>query len=1003
MKLLLLMPLLLMVQVLWAQVQVTGKVVDPNDQPIVGATIKVKGANVNAVSGVDGSFSISAPQNGALVVSYVGYQNVEVAVSASPLTVRLTPVENSLSEVVVTGYTTVQRKKFAGATASVPPAEIRRQPFGSFDQALQGQASGISVVANSGQPGASAQVRIRGNGSINGGNVPLYIMDGIEISAADFASLNQGDFERVEVLKDAAATAMYGSRGSNGVIVISTRRGRAGQLQLTYDAQLGFSQLPKDRLEVMNSRQKIDYEMGRTFRPNPYGWSDAEADSLRNVNFNWQDALFQKGMTHQHMLSAAGGSQTSRMFASLSYLDQEGIVKTTGLKRYTARINVDNTINNFRFGVNLQGGFSRINNTSEGNTFLSSPLNAIRWANPYERAINPNTGEYQQTPNAQGQLVGELTSGQPNPAMELFLNKNSSNQLKGIAVSYLEFHFPFAKGLSARTNWGIDYTQNETSAFTSPRTSTGLARQGILTRAFNRNFRYTGTTSLNYKATFGEHELDAGLFTEVVKGQYRNMGFTGYGLTNGFENEAGITPGSTTNPNYIPSVGGNGTSNGILSYFSIINYGYAGKYYATLVGRRDGSSRFGVNRRFANFGSIGFTWVPTEEAFMEGQNIFNDLRLRASIGTTGNQTSPPAGDFPIPTFGRISYAGTTGWGAGQAIGQPGNLDYTWEQQRTINVGVDFSVLRSRLSGSVEFYDRLTGGKDKGGLFYDIPRDPSGNGYTSFPSNFGQVRNRGVELMLRGDVIRTRDFTWNIQANITYNKNRIVTLPQDSLPTSTTFLAEDHPINSLYLVRYAGVDPATGNALYYKRDGSITPSFSVGDRVYVGTPDAPWYGGISSTVSYKGLDLSAQLNFFLDRVMYNNDLNSIANPSYYFDNMWVGMAREWRKPGDITDVPRPSAGAVSSTGAPANPYQTATTRFLDDASYWRLRNVTLGYTLPASLVSKAKIRTVRVFVQGQNWWTKTDYRSFDPEATGTSLVGAQYPALVQTTFGLTVGF
>lgn len=995
MKLFLLLPLLLMVQVLWAQVQVTGRVVDPNDQPIVGATIRVKSANVNAVSGVDGSFSISAPQNGVLVVSYVGYQTQEVAVASGSMTIRLAAVENSLSEVVVTGYTTVQRKKFAGATAAVPPAEIRRQPFGSFDQALQGQASGISVVANSGQPGASAQVRIRGNGSINGGNVPLYIMDGIEISAADFASLNQGDFERVEVLKDAAATAMYGSRGSNGVIVISTRRGRAGTLQLTYDAQLGFSKLPKDRLEVMNSQQKIDYEMGRVFRPNPYGWSDAEADSLRNVNFSWQDALFQTGVTHQHMLSASGGSQNSKMFASLSYLDQEGIVKTTGLKRYTARVNVDNTINNFRFGVNLQAGFSRINSTAEGNTFLNSPLNAIRWANPYERDIDPTTGEYQQTGGP-----AYLYSGQPNPAMELFLNKNWSNQLKGIAVSYLEYHFPFLPGLTARTNWGVDYTQNEGSNFTSPRTSVGLARQGALTRTFNRNFRYTGTTSLNYKATFGEHELDAGLFTEVVKGQFRSSGFTGYGLTNGFDNEAGITPGSTTNPNYIPAVTGNGTQNGILSYFSIINYGYAGKYYVTLVGRRDGSSRFGVNRRFANFGSVGLTWVATEESFMENQNVFDDLRIRASIGTTGNQTTPPAGDFPIPTFGRISYAGTTGWG----LGTPGNLDYTWEQQRTTNLGVDFALLRNRLSGSVEFYDRLTGGKEKGGLFYDIPRDPSGNGFTTFPSNFGQVRNRGVELMLRGDVIRARDFTWNIQGNITYNKNRVVSLPQDSLPNSTTtFLAVDHPVNSLYLVRYAGVDPATGNALYYKRDGSTTPVFSVGDRVYVGTSDAPWYGGISSTISYKGLDLSAQLNFFLDRVMYNNDLNNVANPDYYFDNLWVGMLREWRKPGDITDVPRANAGAVGSTGAPANPYQTATSRFLDDASYWRLRNVTLGYTLPTSLVSKAKIRTARVFVQGQNWWTKTKYRSFDPEATGTSLVGAQYPALVQTTFGLSVGF
>jgi hypothetical protein len=258
-------------------------------------------------------------------------------------------------------------------------------------------------------------------------------------------------------------------------------------------------------------------------------------------------------------------------------------------------------------------------------------------------------------------------------------------------------------------------------------------------------------------------------------------------------------------------------------------------------------------------------------------------------------------------------------------------------------------------------------------------------------------------MLRGDVIKTRDFMWTLQGNITYNKNRVVELPQDSIATGITFLAENHPVNSLYLVRYAGVDPATGNSLYQKRDGSTTPVYSVNDRVYVGTSDAPWFGGLSTTFSYKGLDLSAQVNFFLDRVLYNNDMNNVTNPTYYFDNMSVHVLREWKKPGDITDVPRPGASAVTATGAPSNPYQSATTRFVEDGSFWRLRNVTLGYTLPTSITSKVKLRSARLFVQGQNWWTKTKYQSFDPEMTGTQLVGAQYPSLVQTTFGLSIGF
>lgn len=987
-KLLLATGLLFCVQILWAQVQVTGKVTDQKDgSPLPGVTVTVKNAQRSTVTNAEGSFSISAPENGTLVFTSVGYQSIERPVS-NAANVTLTAGENAMTEVVVTGYTNIQRRKFAAAISSVNSTEVRKQPFGSFDQALQGQASGVSVVANSGQPGANAVVRIRGNGSISGSNTPLYIMDGIEISAADFATLNQGDFERVEVLKDAVATGMYGSRGANGVIVISTRKGRSGQIQLNYDAQVGFSDLPKDRLEMMNSQQKIDYEMQRG---NPYGWSDEEADSLRKVNFNWRDALFQTGVTHQHMLSASGGSQNSRFFASLSYMNQEGIVKTTGLKRYTARVNVDNTIKNWRFGLNVQGGFSRIQSTSEGATYTNQPLNAIRWANPYERDINPLTGTWQETgfsPTTSNPRRGQgtLTSGQPNPAMELFLNYNWTNQVKGIATSYLEFHFPFLDGLYARTNWGIDYSQNEAAVFGSPQVSTGASKQGSLSRSLGRTFRYTGTTSLNYKQNFGEHEVEGGLFTEIVKADGRSFGFTGYGFTNGFTNEAGITAGSASNANYIPVVSGNGAQSSLLSYFTILNYGYARKYYVTLVGRRDGSSRFGVNNRFANFGSAGLTWNVLEEKFMKTVTAFNDLRLRASIGTNGNQLAP-AGEYPIPILGRVSYSGVSGW----APTQPGNLDYTWETNRTINLGLDFGFLNRRLSGTIDLYSRKTMN-----LFYSLPVDPAGSGFTEIPSNFGNLRNRGFELMLRGDVVKSKDFNFTIQGNLTYNQNKILDLPQDSIATSTTILAKGFPVNSLYLVRYAGVNPETGNAQYLAKDGKGTETFSVNDKVILGTSDAPWYGGINTTVAYKGIDLSAQLNFFLKRVMFNNDLSNVTNPDYYWDNMSVHLLNEWQKPGDITNVPRP-------TSSGGNAYQDETTRFMQDASFWRLRNVTLGYNFPASLLTRAKMRSARIFVQGQNWWTKTKFESFDPEMTGTSLVGAQYPALIQTTVGLTIGF
>lgn len=956
--------------------RITGTVSSKDDGlPIPGATVKVKGVNLGTSTGANGEFTISVPKSATqLEVSSVGFVNQTIAVgSASSLNVVLVSDTKVLNEVVVTGYSSIQKRTFSGATANINSKEVAKQTFGSFDQALQGAAAGVSVMANGGQPGQQAVVRIRGNGSINGVNTPLFILDGIEISAADFQTMNQGDFESIEVLKDAVSTGIYGSRGANGVFVITSKRGKAGQVQINYDYQLGQSTMPEDRLLVMNSEQKINYELQRG---NPYGWSKAEGDSLKKVNFSWKDELFRTARTEQHQISASGGNEASKFYASLGYLDQEGIVKTTGLKRYTARANVDNTVKNFKFGLGVQGGFSNRTNTSEANTFLSSPLNAIRWSNPYEVANLPD-GSYNQSGGAG---TGQLGSGQPNGAMELFLNYNFNKQIKGVATSYLEYHIPAVKGLFLRTNWGVDYTQNENATFTDPRVSGGIARQGILTRSMNRNFRYTGTTSLNYSATFGKHEISAGVFGEVIKNDFRSFGFTGYGFTNGFTNEAGITPGSATTPNYIPAVSGNGEQYGLMSLFGTLNYGFDGKYFINVVARRDGSSRFGLNNKWANFGSVGAVWLASEEEFIKDLAFISSLKFRASYGTTGNNG---ADLYPIPQFGRTSYAGIGAWSPTVA----GNPLLTWEINSTANIGVDFSVMSNRINGTVEVYNRNTTDQ-----FYNLPVDPSSGGFTTIQSNFGKVRNQGIEVSLNSDIIRTAKFTWNIGANVSYNKNEIMELPRDNVISGVTVLAKGSPINTLFLVPYAGVDPETGNALYRKLDGTTTQTFNVADKIKYGTSDAPLFGGFTTRFQYAGFDLSAQANFFLGREMYNNDLNNIINPTYYFDNMHISMLNEWTPNNKITDVPRPG-----------NPYRAQTSRLIDDASFWRLRNVTLGYTLNSKTVKKLKVRSARVFVQGQNLFTITSFRGFDPEATGTSLTGAQYPSLVQTTFGLSVGF
>jgi TonB-dependent starch-binding outer membrane protein SusC len=972
----------------WAQNKtVTGKISDTKDgTPLAGVTISVNGQAVGA-SKTDGTFSVSVPSKAQVfILSSVGYSDLETAITTGIMDIKMTKGENkSLSEVVVTGYSTIQRKKYSGSSVNVNIEDVRTQTFGSFDQALQGGAPGVSVVANSGQPGRSAEVRIRGNGSINGGNAPLYIMDGIQINGADFATLNQGDFERVEVLKDATATALYGSRGANGVIVITTRKGKAGQMRLNYDVQVGFSQLPKDRITVMNSNQKVQYELDNG---NLYGWSPAQADSLKLVNTNWKDALLRDGFTQQHMLSATGGNEQTRFFTSVSYMDQTGTVKNTSLKRYTARINVDNVIGNFKMGMSLLVGYSKFYSTNETGAGISAPLNAQRWANPYERPYDPVTGNFSQT----GGGPGRLTSSQPNPATELFLSQRFFPQTKGVGSVYLEYNIPFVKGLSVRTNWGGDYTYDESTIYRDRRSSTGAAAaggQGSLFRQGARNFRYTGTTSLSYKKNFGDHDVEAAVFYESLKNDSRNLSFTGFGLTNGLPNEGGITAGNGTN-GFIPTVGGGGSQNGILSYFTTINYGYKNKYFVNLAGRRDGSSRFGQNNRFANFGSVGAVWVVKSEAFMARQKLFSDLRLRVSYGTTGNQVTS-AGDFGfIPLLARANYAGASAFTA-----TAGNANYRWETNRTANIALEFGVLKGRISGTIEVYNRKT--QD---LFFDQPvSGTAGVGNADrIPGNLGSLQNQGFEFMLRGDVIRTKDFRWTIEGNFTYNQNKVLSLPSDSVDDGSGLgkLIVGKPINNLFLVKYAGVNPANGAPLFYNLDGkTTTETYNDNLRTYLGRTDAPYYGGFSTTIAYKGFDLSAQVNFFLGRILYNNEYKNLMEPSYYTDNLHTDRLREWRNPGDQTDIPGFQYGILDKA--------ENSSWMVDNGDFWRLRNVMLGYTFPKLLIDKMKIKSLRLFIQGQNVWTNTKVRSFDPEITGQSLSGAFYPAMIQGTFGLSVGF
>jgi TonB-linked SusC/RagA family outer membrane protein len=948
-----------------------------------GVSVILKGTTTGSNTDVGGNYSVTlpaniSPANATLVFSFIGMTTQEVVVGdRSTINVSLSADTRQLSEVVVTGYTTQTQREIAGSISTVKSEEINRVPIGSFDQALQGRAPGILVQANSGQPGAAANVVIRGRGSILGSNTPLYIMDGIEISAADFATLNPMDFESLSVLKDASATSIYGSRGANGVIVITTKKGRAGATRINYDFQYGSSYAPDNKLELMNTNEKLDYELARG---NPYGWTPEDLDELRQIETDWEEVFFRTGRTQNHTLSASGGSEKTTYFLSGSIFDQTGTVRNTGLERYTGRANVETTAGGFNFGLNSTFGYSEFTNTSEANTGIATPLNAIRWTNPYETPYDEE-GNYTQ-----------MVSGQPNALQELLENNTNRNQLKGVGNIFINYSAPFLQGLTLRTNWGGDYTSDETTAFISPDTYTGqfaTGGSGSLGRGFDRTFRYTGTTSASYATTLGEeHTLTVALYNEIVKGRTRQFGFTGYGLGGAFQNEAGITPGSSDN-GFIPAVNGSGTENALLSYFTNINYGFRDKYFLTVGARRDGSSRFGADRRWANFGSVGLSWIVTDEPFMEGlSNVFTDMKFKISYGSSGNQVllDDLGNELDFASrqlFGRAVYAGVSGLVQQQLP----NPELQWERKNIFNTGLEFSTLNGRLRSTIEFYDALTTD-----LFLNRQLSRT-SGYPELISNIGELQNRGVEFSLDGDIIATADFTWSANISLTHNQNEVKQLvgEQDEIIDGIYINRIGEPMNSLYLVRYAGVNPANGNAQYYTLEGEVTEVYDPNDRVIVGTVEAPFFGGFGSSLNFKGFEVSAFFSFVRDNKIYNNDRQNVENPAYLWDNLSRELTTEWTTAGQETNIPRPGS-----------PFRSGTTRFVEDGDFVRLRNVNVSYTLPQSWANTVKLQTIRLYAQGQNLATWTDFRGFDPEVSTGSLIGAQYPALRTITFGLNIG-
>lgn len=965
---------------------ISGKVTGSDDGlPLPQVSVFLKGTNTGMPSDLEGNYRLTVPSTGGvLVFRYLGYVTQEVEIGDKTIiNVVLVPDVENIGEVVVTGYGDFEKKKFSGSASQVTSESTEGVPMANFEQILQGQASGLLIQSGSGQPGSAAAITIRGTNSISSGTTPLFVVDGVPVSASQFASMNPNDFATTNVLKDASATAMYGSRGANGVIVITTKKGKPGQPSFTYSYQYGWNQqlTRDDFLPVMNGRQKVDFEL-LTGGSGLSGMSTQELDVLRNTDTDWVQEIFRVGTLQSHEVTASGGNENTTFYISGNYFSQEGHVINTGLDRYTLRANVKNQSGNFNFGTNFSLGYTEQQTTLEGNAFIGSPLNAIYWANPYETPYDAN-GDYT-----------EIMTGQPNAVHELMENPRTNSSARVVANVNMGYDFPFMPGLSARTNWGVDWRDAESRTFTDPLTYSGqqsTGNQGALARGNSRTASFVGTTSINYERQFrNDHELNVGLYQEINYTDFSSFNFTGFGIVGRLENENSITAGTNSN-GFIPTVGGNGIQSSLASFFALADYGYAEKYFLSASVRRDGSSRFGDNNKFATFYSVGGAWIVSDEDFLSGNSTIDNLKLRASFGTAGNQN---IGDFGyialVNTFTGNPYDGLPG----KTLANVPNPDLKWESKQSFNVGIDVDLLAGRISGSVDYFVDDT--KD---LLMNAQLSRT-TGFQSQLQNVGQIRNSGVELSIKTTNIQSGDFTWETSANVSYIKNEVVKLADgQDIIGGTSIIREGEPINSSYVVPYVGVNPANGDALYLDIDGNITNQYDPDDR-RVGKPrQAPYFGGFTNTFRYKGFTLTAFFNWVYGNEVYNNERTNIENPTYFVDGMAASLLNAWQTPGQVTDVPR----IQTINGLTTSPFQSATTRYIEDGSYLRLRNVTFSYAFPAEMVRSWSLKSVRLFVQGQNLMTWTKFTGTDPETANGAFVGAVYPALRTYTVGVNVGF
>ncbi len=998
--------LLLMTSQVFAQTEVTisGKVSDRKGNPIPGASVYVKGnTSIGISTDADGNYTLKVPAGSTLVVTALDYLTQEIVVGNRTF-ISTTMEDDKIEDIIVTGYRTESKREITGAISQIKGDVIQNLPMQSFDRAIQGRMAGVLVQGNSGVPGGGITVRIRGTGSLLAGNEPLFIVDGVQLnnrndgfttSANPLAFLNPNDIESVEVLQDAAAASIYGSQAANGVILVTTKRGKAGKAKINFNYYRGFVE-PIAQLPILNSQQYRVMRMEALANQAAISGGSAlnvlgtyvneirfngTIDQLDlQPSFNWQNENFQYGNIDNYEASISGGSDRLDYYVSGSFNRQDGNTRNVDFQRGTFKANIGyQATNKFRLETNLNlstfvqnAPFSQTVGNFLGDGNFSSPL--ILPMNP----IYLSDGSFNGVPP--NNIIGILNQ---NVIANYAFNR--SNDVTSQAVANLTGSYEIAKGLTFRSLFGIDFRTNNGRQYRDPRTQDAFNRQGLLQQTSDRNVNWLTTQTLNYTKTFSQkHTINA-----LVGAEYRQEVYQGMNLGVDFFPTPDFTYADAgANPLFT---GGFWTSFKRAGTFANVKYDYDKKYIFSATVRYDGSSRFGVNNRWGVFPSISGAWVISEEAFLKGSNLLSELKLRASWGQTGNDQ---IGNFVARGLfgaGGIAYAGQGGI-------RPtvlNNPDLSWEINETSNVAVDFGFFKNRVQGSVDAFIRTT--KD---LLLNRPL-PVTSGFGAFTQNVGEVQNRGIATNLRTINLDTKDgFRWVTDFNITFIRNEVTSL-FDNLQVlpGNTGVRVGHPIGTIFTTEYIGTNPASGRPMFRDRNNNIiyAPIFANDARV-VGDGFAEWYGGFTNTFSYKGFELSAffQYEFGRDAV---NTLGSFMfeNGGRQFNTDLRIFEDRWQVPGQMTYVPRPFNGNTEPGGA-AN---VGGSRLVQDASYIRLKQLTLAYTFQPNALERIKLSNVRIYAQAINLLTFTKWQGFDPEFVGGN--NNIVPQSRQYTVGIQFGF